>query len=191
MTNTLRWIAFAALALAQLYVPYAMIGMHERVLSEGEQVKIRCQPIDPADLFRGRYVWLSLDLGDARMGEGVSLPTAVRRMPVALKIDEDGFAKWGEVLEQAPDDRPYALANVMPYWSSEGETVYVETPVDRYYMNENAAPEAERLYNEQVRETPQNCYAAVRLLDGVMLIEELYLDGIPMREFVQQNASAE
>lgn len=185
MNTSLRLAVFAVLALAQLYVPYAMISRHETILSEGTLVKIRCQPIDPVDLFHGRYVWLSLDMGTARLGAGVALPEQAGLANVTLELDAEGFSRWGEITEGVPET-PYVRTTIMPHWSAEGEGVYAEIPVDRFYMNENVAPEAERLYNELVREEPQSCYVAARVHEGVMLLEELYLDDIPMQEYVRQ-----
>ncbi len=189
MSTSLRLAIFAVLALAQLYVPYAMINRHETVLSEGDLVKIRCQPVDPVDLFHGRYVWLSLDMGAARMPEGVKPPEISGPANITLEADAEGFYHWGVVTEGVPEG-PYVRTTVMPNWSAEGEDVYAEVPVDRFYMNEDLAPEAERLYNGLMSEEPKSCYVAARVYQGVMLLEDLYLDDVPMREYVRQRMAA-
>jgi len=102
-----------------------------------------------------------------------------------LEPDADGFVRWGEVLYEQPSQGLYVKTQAMPYWSEDGETVYVEQPLDRFYMNEYAAREAAAAYNAQIREAPEDCYIRARVLEGMIQVEELYLDGIPIREFIR------
>ena len=61
---TRRWIlgAFLVVCAVQLAVPALMIRTYEATLERGRPYKVRCAPMDPADAFRGRYVWLSLEV---------------------------------------------------------------------------------------------------------------------------------
>jgi hypothetical protein len=54
-------------------------------------------------------------------------------------------------------------------------------------MNEHLAPEAERAYAETAGEEGIEAYAVVRVLDGHGVIEELYLDGVPVREYLSRD----
>jgi uncharacterized membrane protein YgcG len=179
-------IAFALLCIAQLAVPFSMIRQVERVLSEGQQVKLKCQPVDPADLFRGRYVWLAFEMGNARMPPGVPQPKETKRVFVTMEQGDDGFHRWGLIHEEAPAEALYVHTTVNPFWNMEGATVRVETPLDRFYLPEDLAPEAERLYFEGLRESPEDCYVTARVLDGIMVLEQLYLNGVPVLDYVRQ-----
>ncbi|MCG8571283.1 MAG: GDYXXLXY domain-containing protein, partial [Spirochaetes bacterium] len=51
-------IAFIILAIIQLAVPVNMIIQSEKALTLGDEFKIKVIPIDPYDIFRGRYLTL-------------------------------------------------------------------------------------------------------------------------------------
>ncbi len=53
-------------------------------------------------------------------------------------------------------------------------------------MEESKAPQAELRVREATRNT--NCWATVRILNGVGLIEDVYIEGVPLRE-VSERAS--
>lgn len=187
MKQKLLLAGFALLCLAQLYVPASMIMQHERTLTQGELVKIRCRPVDPADPFRGRYVTLDLDLGQARFvkSEEPDAPPSDQAW-VTLEPDADGFVRWGELRKSQPESGLYVFSRVYPYWSTEGDTINVEPPVDRFYMNEEIAPEAERIYFEAVRGEPGNCYVTARVYQGMLVLEQLYLEGVPAADYVRE-----
>lgn len=186
MKRNILLVCFALLCLAQLYVPASMIRQHERTLTQGEPVKLRCRPVDPADPFRGRYVSLSFELGEARTAPRPADKPLPEQAWVMLETDEEGFARWGELREEQPESGVYVQTTVYPYWSTEGETVHVELPVDRFYMNEEIAPEAERVYFEQVRAEPGNCYVTARVLNGMIVLEQLYIEGVPAADYVRE-----
>ena len=56
-----RMIFFGLLIVAQVAVPLQMIQQRETVLREGELFRFKTEPIDPADPFQGRYVWLQIE----------------------------------------------------------------------------------------------------------------------------------
>ena len=60
MKKNLKFILFILVALIQISVPLYMIVTNIVTLRNGEEIKFKTIPIDPADPFRGRY--LSLDI---------------------------------------------------------------------------------------------------------------------------------
>lgn len=55
-------------------------------------------------------------------------------------------------------------------------------------MEESQAPEAEQAYREHSRRETRDAYVTVRVLYGMAVIEELYVDGKPIREFLKERA---
>jgi len=53
------------------------------------------------------------------------------------------------------------------------------SPLDRYYMDEHAAPAAEATYREHNRRE-------VRVKEGDAVVEELFIAGMPAREFLRR-----
>jgi len=176
--NAWGWLLFAVCCVIWIAVPASMIVRHESTLADGQVYLFRCAPVDPVDPFRGRYVALNFDQSrfEGRVPEAlVAGSTAYAR----LAQDDEGFAVIAAVEETAPDDGDYLTIGIE--WSSEDSTRLV-LPFDRFYMEESLARDAERAYRDR---TPgKQAWVSVRVRGGHAALEELYLDGQPIREFL-------
>ncbi len=179
-SKVLMVVLFGLLALAQLYVPASMIIGGERVLHEGEALFFEVEPIDPADPFRGRYVIL-------RFREDVASTNDDSWQPdddvyVSLATDSSGFAKIRYVSRETPEDAwPYVKAKVGFYHNGRLQIRY---PFERFYMEESKAPEAEAIYFDAASDSSRSTYAVVRIMNGDAVLENVMIDGVPIREVV-------
>jgi len=182
-----RWIlaVFAVVAAAQLAVPVGMIAKREATLRYGRAYKFRTRPVDPYDAFRGRYVWLGFEQDHApwRASHG-----AIHGTKAYALIEEgtNGFAAVREVMSQPPAAGEYVEVRVSQ-WGWNSGPVYFTLPFDRYYMEETKAPAAERAYWQSNRRSQTNLttYAVVRIRNGESVLENLYVDGQPIAEYVR------
>lgn len=173
-----RLLLFALLAAAQLAVPAYMIARQQITLREGRVFKLRTAPVDPYDAFRGRYVALRFDAG--------SLPSTEpwkqgQRAFAILGEGGDGFAKVERlVAEPAPganDAIPVTIG-----WANR-----LNFPFERYYLEESVAPQAEKAYQTANRRESQNAWVTIRVRDAYAALEELFIEGKPIRDFVRDN----
>jgi uncharacterized membrane-anchored protein len=185
MNKIILFGLFLLLAAAQIAVPAAMIGRHETVLREGRLYKFRTAPVDPADPFRGRYVALAIDENSGPAAEGVQQWLPDQTVYATLAEDSEGFAHIALVMPTPPDGPDYIRARVI---YSADNRVHLRLPIDRYYMNEEMAPQAEIAYREHSRMAEQDAYVTVRVKDGDAQIEGLFVAGTPIEEFVRQQA---
>jgi hypothetical protein len=105
---------------------------------------------------------------------------------VSLGEDDEGFAELIGVSANRPASGDYVMATVTYVDRSEG-TVMVDLPIDRYYMDEDLAPEAERVYREQSTRAERDAYVVVRVREGHAVIEELYIEGVPIADYVREH----
>lgn len=172
-------ISAAVMCVLQWLVPGAMILRHEAVLARGEEIKIRCQPIDPVDPFRGRYVRVRLDLP---MPERFQMPDDFQqreRLFAKLQRDADGFVEVTEVTVEPPGSGLY-LSGTYPTWRRT-----FDLGLDRYYMNERLAPEAEKLVLSGIRQDSV-VWASVKVWKGRSVLSGLYVDGVPIEDLAQK-----
>lgn len=178
--TALRLGLWIVLAVAQLCVPAWMIVGQERVLRDGRQIKLFTRPVDPADLFRGRYVALGfaseqvpreLVRGEFDHGDVGYLE---------LRENADGFAETVALHKEKPAAELMLKATVN--FITPG-SLGVELPFNRYYMDENAAPAAEVAYRERAADVES--WVTVRILGERAVLEELYIGGKPVREFLR------
>jgi uncharacterized membrane-anchored protein len=173
-----RKVAFVLVAAAQLAVPLSSIVVHERTLEEGRPWRFRTGPVDPIDAFRGRYVALAFPA--AR--EVVELPADVQvgdPLFAVLAPDADGFARFERFERRLPD---VDAVPVHVTWVGGDGRGSVEVPFDVYYLPEDLEPEAQAFRDESGART---AWAVVRVRRGRAVIEDLVVDGVPLRAVIE------
>jgi hypothetical protein len=180
---------FTVAAIAQWLLPLAGIWQHERVVARGTTVRIECAAPDPYDPLRGRYLAVRPVEGRVPKPQGMADRAAV---PVwaTLVAGKDGLSRI-ESLSLEPVSGPTVIRLVAkwPHWngSPSPETVFVEWPFDRFYLNERLAPDADKLVAERFREG-EKPVAEIRLLDGRAVLTDVLIDGVSIRDVVKQQA---
>ena len=167
--------------LLQLAVPTAMISKRERVLAHGQIFKFRTAPVDPYDAFRGRFVALGFDQDSVVAPPGHDFARG-QTVHVVLAEDAEGFTTLANLLRDRPDAEPY-LTTQIQYVG--GNMVHLRLPFDRFYMDENEAPAAERAYWQYSVRSNRAAYIQVRIEKGFAVLEDLYVDGTPIRDYLE------
>lgn len=186
--STLRLTAFSLVMALYLAYPAWLIYQQERVLNRGTAYDFPLEPVDPVDAFRGRFLALNF------RSQGVPAPAGLSTGQVIyLTIDTDaqGFARFTQALTEPPAAGDYLKATA-GYLDS--ALVYPQFPdhLLRYYLNEEIAPLAEQRFNELMAERLESgdmeripAYARLRLRNGQALIEQLYFEDRPLREYLK------
>lgn len=175
MTARVRLPLLAVLALAQLVAAGSSIARYERTLRSGVVYRFLAEPVDPEDVFRGRYLQLGFAASRQVMSRPGNDPTAL--VYARLGVDTQGLAVVQGLQAERPEQGDYLA--VRTRWAS-SDGVGVELFFDRYFLEESKALEAERLYRDAAQRS--QAVVAVRVLDGLGVIEDLYVDGVPLRE---------
>ncbi len=172
---------FAGLIILQIAWPVSMIAQREATLKHGSVFRFKTAPVDPYDAFRGRYVALRVDVNKVR-SEGPDLKYG-QKVYAVLFSNEDGIAQVSQITLQKPHENVYMSATVRNV--SHGE-VALNLPIDRYYMEEKAAPQAERAYLEHSGRDKRDAYIDVRVRDGFAVIEGLYIGGKRIEDVIKK-----
>lgn len=202
MSARFKIAVLAALSIAQLGASGWSIARYETILSSGTPCKLRAAPIDPADAFRGRYVTVrpSIRITPPLAVEAKELLDAVdyndRPAYVRLAMDAEGFARATEIVPDEPQGGDYLkIAGAWPTWTPRADepgksdlTAYtLRFSFDRYYMNEAAAPQAQQRYSEAAAQTGNgSAWVAVRVKNGIAVIEGLFIDGVSIESIVRR-----
>ncbi len=173
---------FCALAALQVWVPLSMIARREATLRKGAVYKFRTRPVDPYDAFRGRYVALGFE-NDEGSSTNAQQFAHGQTVYVGVEIGTNGYAVLGDVMPDRPREGDYLRTKVH---GSRGNNnrVPVRLPFDRFYMNEKDAPNAEAQYRRAGRDQTRSAYVLVRVRSGMAVIEDLYVDDLPILEFL-------
>jgi uncharacterized membrane-anchored protein len=177
-------ILLGILILVQIAVPFKMIQEKENILRNGELVKLRTRPIDPADPYQGRYVRLQFEDDYIPCPEN-NKPDLNYHEPIyaLFETGPDGFIRFTDWSREKPGGGHYLKTRykgIRKIWQPDTKKhlhkgIRLDIPFDRYYMDEAKAPRAEVLAREATRST--NCWANVRILNGKGVIEDVIAQG--------------
>jgi uncharacterized membrane-anchored protein len=172
---------FIATFILQLFAVAGIIARYEIILATGKSFKFRTAPVDPYDAFRGRYVALDIKESNVKCKNYNDFERG-ERVYAIIEVDEDGFAKFAKLQHEKPQDGiDYLKVKIRNAWSDE-ITLYI--PFDRFYMEETEALKAENAYRAQNRK--ENTYIEVKVWNGYGVIDELFIDGTPVRDYINK-----
>lgn len=173
---------FILLAIAQLYVPAKMIMDREDVIKTGKEFKFKTAPVDPNDVFRGKYIWLQYDARDVEI---VKEEDWLRdeEVYVLLASDQNGYAKISSVQKDKPEgNADYVKVKVDQVSKNK---LSVNFPFNRFYMEESKAQTAEDITREASRDTEKQTYALVNIKNGEAVLRDVLINGISVRELAK------
>ena len=178
----LRFALFILLAVIQLAVAAGAIIRSEISLRSGEVFRFKLQPVDPVDAFRGRYVALRFAVDRAPVAEGTP-PLRQQKIFVPLVVDDEGFTIFGSVVLEEPESGAYLRLRSGGQFDDENgrPVVSLALPFQRYYMTEELAKEVDR---SMWRRGQRPAWVTVRVRNGTGVIEDLWVDGKPVREWL-------
>ncbi|KQZ21807.1 hypothetical protein ASD50_05760 [Mesorhizobium sp. Root552] len=182
-----RTLVFSALALALVQIGFLswMIAGRAAVLRNGQEVLLKVEPVDPRDLLRGDYVYLSYDISRIPVKLIADIPAGKQtndegRITVRLKKDADGYWRAASAWLAKPTSPADAgevdiVGHIAAGWTLSGDaTIAPDYGIERFYL-----PEGEGLAIERdMRVRPFGIRAAVSK-DGVPQIKAL-MDGDQM-----------
>ena len=191
ISKRIKFILYFVLCAVQLSVPVLQILKFEDVLRSGSAYKLRTAPVDPYDAFRGRYVALNYKDTKAKIKTGEKIEYEAPAY-VTLQMDKDGFAQYVELTKVQPLYGDFLrVADCYMGYGEENALAHFNLPFDRFYMEESKAPRAETAYREHVKrrdDVETSAYVVLRVKDGRGVIEDLYIDNMPIREYLKKSA---
>ena len=161
-----RKLALLAVVCAQLAVPLGMAGLAEADLAFGNEIKLRAQPVDPLDIFRGNYVVLSYEistlpvLGEVRRGE-----------TVCVRLEKSGV-EWRGTYADPGRPSGTVICGRARSDAEPGTQVGIEYGIETYFASADRARELEESIGRG------QLYVVVDLdEDGSAKVERLEVEG--------------
>lgn len=176
-------LLLAILVCIQWIVPMQMVRDSRSTLTSGTEYKFRLAPVDPEDPFRGKYLDLDFDISRVK----VATPpywSPGDKVYVILDEDPDGFARVNRLSGEAPEPGvDFIESRIRSAVGEDSLLVFIEYPLDRYYINEKMAGPIEEFIFENQNDSTRINYAVVRVRSGRALLEEVYIDDVPVSEW--------
>ena len=158
--------ALIAVVCAQLAVPLGMAGLAEADLAFGREVRLRAQPVDPLDVFRGNFVVLTYGISNLP----VTVPVT-RGQRVCVRLTERG-EEWTGSFADTSEPEGTSICGRARSDADPGESVGIEYGIENYFASAERAQELE----EEI--AGGDLYVVVDLDDdGSAKIERVEVDG--------------
>lgn len=171
LPKTLSRIALAAVICAQMAVPVWMIATNETTLARGTEYRLRVEPLDPYDPFRGRYVTVSPV--DTLVSAYPDFPNDAATCYITFSREE-GYDVPAWAYTHIPYGEEYLEVSVEEVFQEEGEIlVRIVYPFDRVFLNEEVAPRVESLF----RDYEGIVTLSVFVKDGMATVRTILFDG--------------
>ena len=183
MNRRVLLILFLAACAAQWVAATWKIVERELTLRYGDVYKFKTAPVDPVDAFRGRDVAVRVE-PDTVPFDGPWTREQGGWYFAELAVGEDGFARFVGLHDRCPPGKPSIRTRLASFNDPE-KKAWLKLPLDRFYMSERLAPEAERAYREHSRQGAQDAWLRVRVWRGRAAIEDLYIGDRPIRDVVK------
>lgn len=172
-------VIFIAFALLILSIPMYLMLNSERVLEDGYRHKIKLEAYDPFDPFRGKYLRINYDnnVSSEKMEKGDNIY-------ITLKKDSTGFSVFDQGTSTAPETDDYFKSKVLSSYG--GNTRFKTDNISKYFINEDKAKKAEDIMFDYQRNHPDSIYVAIRVLDGEIRLEDIFIEETPLLEFIEE-----
>jgi hypothetical protein len=188
MKNRLALLLLPLVFALQWAVPLMQVVRGEGILREGVALRLELQPVDPLDVLRGRYLALAFPEEEKEH----TLPPGVQggdTIYVVLEAGKDGLAHITRLSRSVQDG---AFAYIIPDGYKAGDTIRINIPLTRYYLPEEDAVKIDELFRFRNNESPHsNASLGVRIKDGQIVAESLWLDGQPYRDWLRNYQSTQ
>lgn len=176
----LRLTLLALLFAAQWAVPVSQVIREEGIRSQGALFRLALVPVDPLDLMRGRYLALSFPADDAAL----PAPSGSKTGDAVYAVLRQGANGLADIARLSATPEKDAFATTITDIDQD-KRASVRIPLTRFYLPESDAVHLDAIL-AGTNNAPQNVQVAldVRLQDGRMVAETLWLDGRPYHEWL-------
>jgi uncharacterized membrane-anchored protein len=173
-------LLFTLIVLAQLYVPLQMIFNQEDIIKTGTEFKFQTAPIDPYDPFRGKYITLFFKEREIKVKNAKKYISG-ETIFATIITNKNGFAKVSSISKTKPKNNDSYLKLKIGF-TLNNDKIAIDFPFNRFYMNENIASKAEKIYQESSVKKKNETYALVAVKNGEAVIKDVRINEVSFKD---------
>ena len=178
---------FAFMCLAQWLVPLNFVFKQEDALNSGRVFKFKTMPVDPVDFFRGRYIQLRFVENTFPLDTNEHWKNGERAYAL-LSHDLDGYAIISSLSRnKPPGNADFITINLDYVYRDSLEHAVLSFPFDKFYMQEDKAPEAEKFLNSVQQDSSTVIYAKVKIKNGFSSLEDVIVDEESLQDAINNS----
>ncbi len=174
------FLLFFIIVITQLGFLGFRIYKYEDILRTGKVFYFTPIPIDPRDLFHGRYVTLNFKNQKLKSDKKFKNMDYYDFMYVSIQKDKNQT-----IIKNPSPTKPksgdFLKVSFRGYYNKH---VHFRFLFDRFYMNEYKSKKVEKAYNKLAKN--DKMLARVRVKNGFGVIEDIYINSISVKDFVKK-----
>ena len=178
---------FAVMVLAQLYVPVSMVVSSEKVLSEGVEYKFKIDTHEIAGSIHNDLIRLPFENNSIAVKDKDNWKKFEPAF-VSISTDNEGFAIISAISKSRPPGDAVFFKARVNHVEERPDKVVVTLPFEVYYPETGFSEEESERYRKILSDTTRNVYALVKVLNGKALLQDIFVDDIPLKEAANQGS---
>ena len=182
-SKKMLFIAFAIVALAQLFVPYQMIRKQAAIAATGTDFKFVIKKNQSGSSLRGKFIWLQFEENKIKVADKKEL-VENQIGYVSFTTDSLGFAKIKSVSTNKPViNSDWVKARVM---INRKDTTLLQIiyPFDNYYIADTNINSIDSIIKNGLNDSLKINYLKIKIKENQFLIDDLMIDGVPFKKIV-------
>lgn len=177
-------LLFILLIVVQLYVPLQMILKQEDVVKTGTEFKFQTAPVDPYDAFRGKYITLFFKEREITV-KNASKWMIGETVYATIRTNKDGFAQIISISRNKPTAENCYVKSKIAFTIDQNK-IALDLPFNRFYMNENSASDAEKIYRDLSLNKKDQTYALVAIKNGEAVIKDVRINEVSIKDLANK-----
>lgn len=175
---------FMIVMVLYLWLPYQLSQKPKRIAENGKIFRLELQNFNRYNL-SGSYANLDFVIPGP-------IPTDktfynYQRAYATLQIDSLGFARVQSIHTQKPENADFIQVRIN-YVDEKGVYISLPESIQYYYLKQPLSSEqAEKIRSQRPERELFEAYATVRIWEGDAMIEHLFIEGLPVEQFIQQH----
>lgn len=181
--NNLLFVAFAVVAMAQLFVPGWMISTMADIAQTGKVFNFKISHNRAGASLQGNYIWLSFEANKFKVDK--SDWDNNQSVYVIFDSDNQGYARVKSVTKEKPagtNDWVKAMAYLNRKDSSFLRLTY---PFSNYYVPNANTREAEKAFNKAMDDSLKTITLKINIRENQFLAGDLMVDSVKVSEFLK------
>lgn len=200
-------LTFIGVMLIQILIPANIIFKQENILNQGKAYKMKLNPVDPVDMFRGNYVILNFAENKIELSASEFLQFSAKKYVYAIYTqDKNGFLKLSKLKNSRPEaDNIFIKTriesihlelldkckpkNSAPKQKTLPDCVknnhkhigVLDYSFDRFYLQEFKAKKIDKLF-ANLNKT-HSAYVLIRIKNGSVALEDLKINQKSVLDF--------
>lgn len=182
--KTLLYVAFALVALAQLFVPCLMISTKADIALAGKEFQFKIDNNHSGSSINGNYLWFRFEANKYKVTDKKDWERS-QSVYVTFIKDSLGFAKIQSVSKKQPvNNNDWVKARAFLNYK-DSSSLQLTYPFNNYYIENTNLRDIEKIVTKKLNDSLRIISLKVNIKENQFLVKDLMVDGLTFKEFVK------